>query len=155
MESIKLASGFFRRLTAADADAMAALERACFSLPWDGRQCRNAFDQPAFAAFGSWDARELLAYVSIYHVRPEMEILNVAVMPQERRKGIGRRIMHLVLQAAVKMGMQRATLEVREGNLAALALYKSLGFCQCGKRPHYYPDNGEDALIHVLYLNKD
>lgn len=133
---------------------MAELERACFSLPWDSRQCRNAFQQPAFAAFGCWQKESLVAYVSIYHVRPEMEILNVAVMPLERRKGLGRRILDMVLQAAVKMGMQKTTLDVREGNIAAIALYRSLGFCQCGRRTRYYPDTGEDALIYVHYLNR-
>lgn len=133
---------------------MACLERSCFSLPWNARQCRDAFSQPSFAAFGFLRDNMLVAYVSLYHVRPEIEILNLAVSPSERRKGLGRRLLGLVLQAVAKMGMQKATLEVRQGNTAAISLYRSLGFCQCGKRPRYYPDTGEDALIHVLYFNK-
>lgn len=129
---------------------MARLERLCFSLPWSREQCRGALGQPAFAAFGIWQEKELVAYVSLYHTLPEMEILNVAVVPAKRRQGLARKLLHLVLQAAAKMGMQKATLEVRQSNNAAIGLYTGLGFIQCGKRPRYYPDNGEDALIHAF-----
>lgn len=133
---------------------MANLEKLCFSLPWDAGQCRNALGQKAFAAFGLWTENGLQAYVSVYHAVPEMEILNVAVVPGQRRRGFGRRLLRMVLQAAAKMGMQKATLEVRQGNSAAISLYESLGFEQCGRRLRYYPDNGEDALVLALYLNK-
>lgn len=76
-----------------------------------------------------------------------MEIVNVAVVRDERKKGIAHRLLGMVLQAASKMGMQKATLEVRESNFPAINLYMSLGFEQCGIRRRYYPDNGEDALI--------
>ncbi len=81
-----------------------------------------------------------------------MEILNVAVIEAERRQGIGRRLLGLVLQAGVKMGMQKATLEVRESNFPAIRLYRSLGFKTCGSRRRYYPDTGEDALVLALYF---
>lgn len=142
----------FRRLDQDDAKAMATLEAACFSLPWSGAQCRGAFAQPAFAAFGLSGGERLMAYVSIYHILPEMEILNVAVEPGLRRRGLGRRLLSLVLQAGAKMGMQKASLEVREGNLAAIRLYEGLGFERCGMRARYYPDNGETALIYALEL---
>lgn len=69
-----------------------------------------------------------------------------------RRKGLGKRLLRLVLQACAKMGMQKAALEVREGNYAAIGLYEGLGFERCGRRRHYYPDNGEDALIFAIKL---
>lgn len=137
----------FRRLAYEDAACMSELEAACFTLPWSRRQCCNALMQSSFAAFGMWANCRLLAYVSCYHVMPEMEIVNLAVRENERRKGIGRRLLRLVLQAGVKMGMQRAVLEVRETNLPAISLYQGLGFTQCGLRRHYYPDTREDALI--------
>ena len=142
----------FCRLGPQDASAMAGLEQACFSLPWSLAQCRQALIQKSFAAFGGWNNGVLIAYVSCYHILPEMEILNVAVLESERRKGIGRRLLGMVLQAGVKMGMQKATLEVRESNLPALRLYQSLGFEQCGQRRRYYPDTGENALVLALYF---
>lgn len=142
----------FRMLGQNDAEAVAFLERICFTLPWTARQYQDALAQKTFAAFGIWQENSLVAYLSIYHVAPEMEIVNIAVSPGERRKGYGRSLMRMLLQVAVKMGMQKISLEVRESNAAAIALYESLGFCQSGRRRRYYPDNGEDALIYILKL---
>lgn len=139
-----------RRLTAADAGHMASLERECFSLPWSEEQCRRAFAQKAFAAFGLQDQQELFAYVSLYHAVPEMEIINLAVRASLRRQGLGTRLLATVLQVARKMGIQRVLLEVRRGNLPAIALYESAGFREQGIRKHYYPDTGEDALVYAI-----
>lgn len=133
---------------------MHALERRCFSLPWSEAQCRAAFAQPAFAAYGLFRGVELLAYISVYHALDELEILNLAVTPEERRKGFGRRILSAALQVARKMGMEKALLEVRVGNHAAIALYRGCGFRQTGVRPRYYTDSGEDALIYVCSLQQ-
>ncbi|MBD5647859.1 MAG: GNAT family N-acetyltransferase [Desulfovibrio sp.] len=133
------------------------LERRCFSLPWSEDQCRAAFGQAAFAAFGLWNAQRLVAYISLYLVGApaplsyapcgELEILNLAVEPAARRRGCGRRLLLLALQAGRKMGMQKALLEVREHNGAALALYRACGFALAGRRRRYYADTGEDALV--------
>ena len=152
------AAGFAaRRLDAGSAPALWELERRCFSLPWSEEQCRAAFAQPAFAAFGLYDGARLVAYISLYHAGApagpsyapcgELEILNLAVEPTARRRGCGRRLLLLALQAGRKMGMQKAILEVREGNVAALALYRASGFVQAGRRRRYYADTGEDALV--------
>lgn len=142
----------FRRLGQEDAAAVAFLERICFTLPWSEKQYQAALGQKSFAAFGLWRDHCLVAYLSVYHVAPEMEIVNIAVDPRQRRMGHGRSLMRMLLQVAVKMGMQKVSLEVRESNAAARALYESLGFCQSGRRRRYYPDNGEDALIYILNL---
>lgn len=131
---------------------MASLEQTCFSQPWTFEQCLGALAQKAFAAYGLWRGGDLLAYVSFYHHPDELEILNLAVIPAERRKGHGRRILAILLQAANKMGMQKAVLEVRESNFAAIALYESQGFRKQGTRAAYYTDSGEDALIYCLDL---
>ena len=99
-------------------------------------------------AFGLLREEELVAYISFYHIGDEVEILNLAVLPTERRSGHGRRILQLVLQAAAKMGIQNVLLEVRTGNLPAVALYESCGFRRLGVRSRYYPDTNEDALIY-------
>lgn len=138
----------FRRLGVEDAEKMAGLESICFSLPWTQPQCRGALAQKAFAAFGLFADEHLSAYISFYHAAGEMEILNLAVEPARRRQGLGRRILLMALQVARKMGMQRVSLEVRQGNAAAIALYESAGFTCTGRRSGYYPDTGEDALIH-------
>lgn len=138
-----------RRLTKDDAHDMYLLESQCFSLPWTETQCLHAFDQSAFAAFGLWYKSELIAYISIYHIYDEFEILNIAVHPKERGKGHGRHILQMVLQIALKMGMKSVVLEVRRSNFKAISLYKSCGFVPSGVRPNYYPDNNEDALVFI------
>ncbi|MDR3362578.1 MAG: ribosomal protein S18-alanine N-acetyltransferase [Desulfovibrio sp.] len=142
----------FSRLGHEHAGAVAMLERQCFSLPWSEAQCRAAFTQPAFAAFGLFRAAELVAYISVYHTPDELEILNLAVKPGERRLGMGRRMLTMALQVARKMGIQRVLLEVREGNQAARSLYEGCGFTQTGVRPRYYHDSGENALTYLYTL---
>jgi len=142
----------FHRLDASDLDALVALERLCFSAPWSEEQFRLGLDREVFKVFGLKDGGELAAYCSFYHVVDEMEILNIAVAPERRRKGAGRRLLGLVLQICRKMGIHDAHLDVRVGNTAARALYDSFGFKQVGVRPRYYPDNGEDAILMRLDL---
>ena len=137
----------FRRLGAGDAPALAALEEACFSLPWSREQCHLALSQENFRAMGLWLGERLIAYVSFYIHPDEFEILNLASAPEERRKGFGDLIMRSLLQTAGNMGMQQVVLETRESNRPAIRLYKKHGFAQCGLRPGYYPDTKENALI--------
>lgn len=142
----------FRRLSAADAETVAQLEKECFTLPWTLDQCRAALTQKTFGAFGLFDGATLVGYISVYHVAQEMEIVNLAVAAPWRRQGLGRRILRLLLQVAHKMGMQSVSLEVRQGNAAAISLYQSVGFRRVGRRKAYYPDTGEDGLIMFLEL---
>lgn len=138
-----------RFLGPAHAAAMGDMERQCFSRPWSEAQCRAAFAQPAFAALGVFCGETPLGYLSVYHTPGEMEILNVAVLPRARRRGLGRRLLRVALRLARKMGMHRALLEVRAGNRPAIALYEGCGFVRAGLRRGYYADTGEDALIYV------
>ncbi|MBQ7456188.1 MAG: ribosomal protein S18-alanine N-acetyltransferase [Desulfovibrio sp.] len=130
---------------------MARVEKACFSLPWTEPQIASAFTQKAYGAFGLF-SENLLGYISVYHVVPEMEILNLAVLPAYRRKGYGRFLLMTCLQASQKMGIHTVWLEVRERNVAARALYDSVGFVVSGVRAKYYSDTGEDACILVFSM---
>lgn len=144
----------FFRLGPGDVSSAVALEQVCFSMPWSEEQFRAAFAQSSFAAFGlrQMHSKALLGYISLYHTVDELEILNIAVAPQSRRQGKGRKLLTLALQVAQKMGIERAVLEVRVHNIPALRLYEGLGFACVGRRPKYYADTGEDALIYALFL---
>lgn len=148
-------TGYWRRLERADAPAVWEIEKACFSLPWSVAQISHAFTQQAFAALGFFAGGSLGAYLSVYHVADELEILNLAVLPGLRRRGLGRRLLGAALQAAPKMGMQKAWLEVRATNLAAIGLYESCGFRRAGRRRGYYTDSGEDALVYCRQLQPE
>ena len=143
----------FRRMGLDDLPALVALERQCFSHPWREKQFRLGLEGKVFKVFGLEHDGALAAYVSFYHVGDEMEILNLAVVPELRRRGLGRRLLRLALAICRRMGVATARLEARQSNQAALALYSDQGFEPCGVRKGYYPDNKEDAVCMVLDLS--
>ncbi len=149
-ENIKL-----KPLNVNDVDHILSIEQRCFSMPWSREQCVAVFSQKHFFAFGLTQVLvkpELVAYMSFYQVLDELEILNIAVLPQFRRQGFGEYLLTKTLQAAGKMGMNNAVLEVRINNMPARSLYERAGFKCVGSRSKYYADTGEDALIYRLYL---
>ncbi|WP_051257747.1 GNAT family N-acetyltransferase [Desulfovibrio cuneatus] len=158
-----------------DAPALAQLEAACFSTPWQAEQ----YDQ--FIASGMGQAQgpaplaqalaccpnkaaagfvagavtahhELVGYISFVaqFAAGEIEIYNVAVAPAMRRAGTARQLLTAMLEAATGTGIAQFFLEVREHNLPALGLYYGAGFSLCGRRKAYYADTGEDALLLSL-----
>lgn len=146
-------AALFRRLTAEDLQAVLELERAAFPTPWNEEQFQLAFTREIFHVFGLFQRdeagreSELLAYAAFYHAAGEMEILNIAVTPLARRRGLGKRLLNLALSIGARLGAEVCFLEVRESNLAARTLYAHAGFTQVGRRPGYYKDTGEDALV--------
>lgn len=141
-------------MAAGDIPAAAALERLCFSTPWDEQLLAAALEQPAFRLWGVKDAQRLAGYVSIYHLAEEVEILNLAVAPEFRGQGVGKALLRQVCGYAEIQGVERIVLEVRVGNIPAVRLYERFGFRTAGRRKAYYPDNREDALIYVRDLER-
>ena len=144
------------RLGGEDAEAVARLEDLCFSTAWSAERYRELFAAARplnagfdnFSAFGLRDAHGgLVAFVTLVVGPEEVEIYNIAVHPDLRQTGLRTKLLGRVLNAACGCGVSRAILEVRVGNTAALGLYRSLGFVECGRRKAYYADTGEDALV--------
>jgi ribosomal-protein-alanine N-acetyltransferase len=143
-----------RRAGLADVTAIWAIETASFPSPWS----RWSF----LAELGQRNSHTLIAgppspqpwqtwgYLVFWVVLDEMHILNLAVHPGHRRRSIARRLMAEGLAQARTLGAELAWLEVRPSNLAALALYESFGFKEVGRRPRYYADTQEDALLLTL-----
>ena len=135
------------------------LWRAAVS-PFRGRSRAEAFAGKTFRAFGIREtasplpARELAGYIAVYHTPDEVEILNIAVREDRRRRGYGSLLMATALQDAKETGILRGVLEVRISNAPAIHLYESFGFRQVGKRRGYYQDTGEDALIYTLDMGQ-
>lgn len=143
----------FARLDRGDLKELVALEQDCFSSPWGEKEFLLGLENKVFRVFGFKSAGRLAAYISFHHVVDEMEVLNIAVHPELRRQGLGRRLLGLVLNICKKMGIKNAHLEVRESNEPARRLYAGFGFTECGLRKGYYPDNGEDAILMSLDLD--
>ena len=116
-----------RRLGPADAASLAALEARCFPDPWSAEIFAAAFVRPVFAAFGIFGPEGLAAYATVHLVAGELEILNIAVAPERRGRGLGGQLLGHVLQHADKVGINRGFLEVRAGNVPAKRLYARHG----------------------------
>lgn len=139
----------FARLTsAADLDAILALDEVCFHRPWTRADYERELADPARCfIFMAHDEGQLIAYCSFWRIFDEAHINNFAVHPGWRRRGVGRALLAHSLAEAAAIGAPRATLEVRVGNTAAIALYESGGFRPAGRRRGYYTHPVEDALI--------
>lgn len=130
-----------------DCTALAALEAECFSDPWSEEQLAAAMGQHTFEALGAEDAGGLRAYVTVYRIADEVEILNLGVATSVRGEGVGRAFLLGCLRWWRQQGMVRVLLEVRPSNTAAVRLYRRCGFRGTGSRPGYFQDTGEDALL--------
>ncbi len=153
-----------RPMTLDDVEEVYRIERATFSMPWSARSftydlTRNlsAFYLVAQArsdlvwheAPSQPDLREapILGYGGLWMLVDEGHVSTLAVRPGWRGRGLGELLLWHLLQKAVELGAQEATLEVRVSNEAAIALYQKYRFHVVGRRPRYYTDNQEDAYI--------
>jgi [ribosomal protein S18]-alanine N-acetyltransferase len=91
--------------------------------------------------------RPVAGFVAFWRVLDEMHINNLAVHPEARNQGLGHLLLREALAAAHRLGIRRATLEVRRSNTPALRLYERAGFTVAGVRPNYYSHPVEDALV--------
>ena len=138
-------------LAEADLDEVVEIEKLCFGTPW-GRALFSEELKATGICFWSKavpgaGGPKVAGYMGFWRAVDEAHITNVAVRPEYRRQGLGRKLVNEVLAQAKGLGCLRATLEVRPSNAAALRLYEGLGFSPVALRPRYYIDNEEDALI--------
>jgi len=132
-----------------DLPEVARLEADHFSTPWTLDQFCNGYDQGTCRLHGVRGSTGLLGYISCLLLVPEMEILNLAVQADFRRRGLGRALVHAALEDAANQGAALCRLEVDALNVAAVDLYLSMGFVQVGRRRGYYhgPDGPQDAVL--------
>jgi len=137
-------------MTAGHIPQIAAIERACFSHPWSEEMLREVlWNDAAVMVVAEGEDGAVLGYAGLQAVLDEGYIDNVAVAPAFRRRGIA----DALLSAFVRFGREKLaflTLEVRESNLPAIALYQKHGFRAAGRRKNYYDDPKEDAVIMTL-----
>jgi ribosomal-protein-alanine N-acetyltransferase len=144
-------------MTADDLTRVHQLDQICFSAPWPLRAFRYELqDNPvsrqwvAEVKAGEGGPPVVIGMIVTWLVVGEVHIATLAVDPDWRRSGIALRLVCTALQAGLSERAAAATLEVRAGNLAAQRLYDRLGFQVVGRRPGYYADNAEDALLLTL-----
>ena len=134
-----------RPMTAADVPSVAALEKLCFSDPWSVSSIASELDNPLSLWLVWEEDGTAAAYLGVQRVPPQADVMNVAVSPVLRRRGIARALFAELERRLPEI--EELFLEVRASNSGAIALYRTLGFEQVGRRPNYYLDPREDALI--------
>ena len=134
-----------------DLEQVSAIDRAAFTLPWPERSFRfEITDNPAARCWVAESDGRIVGSLVLWMVVDEAHIATIATHPDHREQGIGRALLTHGLAAAAAQGATTAFLEVRAGNLAAQDLYRKLGFVETARRPGYYKDNGEEAVLMRL-----
>ncbi len=137
-----------RKMTLADVPAVHEIDLLSFTLPWPERSFRfEVTDNPAARCWVAEMAGQVVAALVIWLIVDEAHVATLATHPNFRRQGIARKLLVHALREAWREGARRAFLEVRASNQAAQDLYRALGFVEDGRRPRYYKDNGEDAIL--------
>ena len=138
-----------RKLELRDLDAIERIERASYPTPWSRSMFASELAKPSSLSLGAFepDGGRLLGYLIISRYVDAWHVMNIAVAPEYRRKGIARRLMERLFEVTARDARRGYTLEVRVSNEAAIRLYEELGFRARGVRRGYYTDNREDALI--------
>ena len=137
-------------MTAADVDAVCAIEEATFARPWSRASIENELTNSCARYVVLRRGGETVGYAGMWLVIDEAHVTNVAIRKDLRGQGLGEKLMRALIQLAADSGMIWMTLEVRRSNAAAQGLYRKLGFVDVGWRKRYYEDNGEDALLMGL-----
>jgi ribosomal-protein-alanine N-acetyltransferase len=146
--------GAFRPMRPGDVAAVAAIEARAYPFPWTP----GLFHDCLTAGYAAWvlEAADggLAAYAILAVGAGEAHLLNLCVDPGRQGRGLGRRLLRRMLELARWQGVGRLFLEVRPSNPVAIALYRSEGFVEIGRRPRYYParDGREDAIVMAREL---
>ena len=134
------------RVRAEHLHAIAELETLVFHTPWSERSLAMLCEESAIAMV-CLSGEVAAAYGGMITVLDEGQITDVATHPDFRRQGLGDSVLGAMLDAARERGLARVTLEVRESNAPAIALYQKHGFSVWGRRARFYTHPSEDALV--------
>lgn len=134
---------------------IADIEKICFSTPWSEEMLLEELDNLNACFIAAVDGENtVLGYAGIQVVLDEGYIDNVAVRPQYRRQGLADELLKVFIRFAKAHSLSFLTLEVRESNGPAIALYLKHGFAQVGRRKNYYEKPREDAILMTLTLKE-
>ena len=126
---------------------IAQLETICFSDPWSERSIASELDNKLAFWLVATEGDTVAGYIGSQTVMDETDMMNVAVHPDFRRRGIAEALVTGLVEELKNSGSHCLTLEVRASNAPAIALYEKLGFSEIGRRKNYYRNPREDALI--------
>lgn len=136
-------------------DTLVELEKECFSQPWSYKSLEDELTNDTAYFYVALVDEEIAGYIGVYVVCESCFVTNVAVFPKFRRQGVATALVKMASLTAYAMGTEFISLEVRESNYPAIALYRSLGFQEMGLRRDYYRKPKESAIIMTKVFDKD
>lgn len=137
-----------RRLEISDIDQIEAIEQVSYPAPWSRSMFASELSKPSSMSLAAVaEDGTLVGYLVLSRYVDAWHVMNVAVAPAWRRRGIARALLERVFETTSADARRGYTLEVRVSNVGAIALYERLGFHSRGIRRGYYTDNREDAVI--------
>ena len=136
-----------REMKREDVPGIAHLEKVCFPDPWSENSIASELENPLSYWLVAEDNGNIAGYVGSQSVLDGADMMNLAVAPEYRQQGIGKKLVDSLVEHLQKQGIIALLLEVRVSNATAIALYEKIGFRQVGRRPRYYHNPREDALI--------
>jgi len=140
----------------ADLRRIEEIENLVFSDPWSRLALLTELQTDRFRLpFVAIQVKQVVGYLMAWRVMDQLHILNLAVDPECGRRGIGTLLLRSALARAIALGLGEATLEVRESNAGAIVFYRRHGFATIGRRPCYYADTQEDALVMTVKLGSE
>lgn len=135
------------KLNESHVSQVAELEKICFSDPWSENSVASELKNSLSLWLVAEEEGRVAGYIGSQTVCNETDMMNVAVHPGFRRRGIGEALVNALVEDLKAMESHCLTLEVRASNAPAIALYEKLGFSEIGRRKNYYRNPREDALI--------
>lgn len=137
----------------ADVPAVHEIDLLAFSLPWPERSFRfEVTSNPAARCWVAESEGRIVGMIVVWMIVDEAHIATIATHPDFRRQGIGDELLTHALVSALSEGAVKSLLEVRASNEAAQQMYRRFGYVEDGRRPRYYKDNNEDAILMSLDL---
>jgi len=140
-------------MTTADLDEVMRIERTSFRFPWSAGFFRQELQVACARSILAEIDGKIVGYVLFWVLPGAIDIHNIAVHVDHRRRGIARLLLERVIGEGRHQSVVRVMLEVRKSNLPAQKLYEAMGFSTTGIRKGYYSDDGEDALAMTLELH--
>jgi [ribosomal protein S18]-alanine N-acetyltransferase len=140
-----------RKMTLDDLEQVIEIDQVSFSLPWPQRSFRfELTDNPASRCWVAELNGRVAGMLVGWLIVDEIHIATIAIHPDFRQQGIGKKLLSFALDSAKEEGAVSSFLEVREGNTTALNMYRKFGYVEDGRRKGYYKDNDEDAILMIL-----
>jgi ribosomal-protein-alanine N-acetyltransferase len=132
-----------------DLRAVYRIAEASFPIPWPLEELRKELTRPfsVLRVLRPAPGMSIVGFLNYWRIDSELQIMNVAVAPEQRGRGYGHALLYDMIAAGRAHRALAIVLEVRRSNTAAIRLYEHHGFQSIGVRPRYYSDNAEDALL--------